>query len=134
MAARLLDREIAMPQKKILAVDDSRTALMMTTMALRGSPHLVITAMDGEEALAKAMADPPDLIVLDVVMPKLDGLETCRRLRRHPPTKDIPIIMLTTRGEKDNVTNGVDAGCTEYLTKPVNVTELMARVRAYLGE
>jgi DNA-binding response OmpR family regulator len=123
-----------MPQKKILAVDDSKTALMMTTMALRNTPHQVITAMDGEEALAKALADPPDLIVLDVVMPKLDGLETCRRLRSHQPTKDIPIILLTTRGEKVNVTNGIEAGCTEYLTKPVSVAELMARVRAYLGE
>ncbi len=123
-----------MPQKKILTVDDSRTALMMTTMALRATPYLVSTAMDGEEALAKAIADPPDLIVLDVVMPKLDGFETCRQLRSHQATKDIPIIMLTTRGESDNVKTGFDAGCTEYLTKPVNMTELLARVKAHLGE
>ncbi len=106
---------------------------MMTTMALRATPYLVTTAMDGEEAIAKAIADPPDLIVLDVVMPKLDGFETCRRLRSHQATKDIPIIMLTTRGESDHVKTGLDAGCTEYMTKPVNTTELVARVKAYLG-
>jgi DNA-binding response OmpR family regulator len=122
-----------MAQKKILTVDDSRTALMMTTMALKATPYAVTTASDGEEALAKALADPPDLIVMDVVMPKLDGFEACRQLRRHEATRAIPIILLTTRGESANVQVGFDAGCTEYLTKPVNVTELVARIKAHLG-
>ena len=120
-------------KKKILTVDDSKTALMMTTMALRSGPYEVTTAMDGEEAYAKAIADPPDLIVLDVIMPKLDGFETCRRLRGHAATKDVPIIMLTTRGEQVNVQTGVASGCTEYLTKPLNMSEFGAKVKAYLG-
>jgi DNA-binding response OmpR family regulator len=106
---------------------------MMTTMALKATPYAVTTASDGEEALAKALADPPDLIVMDVVMPKLDGFEACRQLRRHEATRAIPIILLTTRGESANVQVGFDAGCTEYLTKPVNVTELVARIKAHLG-
>ncbi len=120
--------------KKILMVDDSRTALMMTSMALKRLPYEVATAADGEEALAKAIADPPDLIVLDVLMPKLDGFETCRRLRAREATKDVPIIMLTTRGEGPNREIGFDSGCTEYLTKPLNMVDFLAKVRAHLGE
>ncbi len=123
-----------MGEKKILTVDDSKTALMMTTMALRSTRYQVATASDGEEAVAKALADPPDLIVLDVVMPKLDGFETCRRLRANPATKDVPIILLTTRGESDNIKTGFDAGCTEYLTKPLNAKEFLARIKALLGD
>lgn len=121
-------------KKKILTVDDSKTALMMTTMALQATRYQVTTAMDGEEAVAKALADPPDLIVLDVVMPKLDGFETCRRLRTHAATKDVPIIMLTTRGESENLKVGFECGCTEYLTKPLNTSEFLTKVRAHLGD
>jgi DNA-binding response OmpR family regulator len=121
-------------RKKILVADDSKTALMITNMALAKKPYDVATAGDGEEAIMKALADRPDLIVLDIVMPKLDGFETCRRLRSHASTKDVPIIMLTTRGEEENMAVGVESGCTEYLTKPLNVTEFLAKVRTHLGE
>jgi len=121
-------------RKKILVVDDSKTALMMTNMALSKKPYEVATAADGEEAVLKALADRPDLIVLDVVMPKLDGFETCRRLRSHELTKDVPIIMLTTRGESDNIKMGIESGCTEYLTKPLNIPEFLSRVKAHVGE
>ncbi|HVO11447.1 MAG TPA: response regulator [Vicinamibacteria bacterium] len=121
-------------KKKILMADDSRTALMMTSMALKTLPYEVQTALDGEEAVQKALADPPDLIVLDVVMPKLDGFETCRRLRENDATRAVPIIMLTTRGEGENRDNGFHAGCTEYLTKPLNMPEFLAKVRTHLAE
>ncbi len=121
-------------KKKILMADDSRTALMMTSMALKTLPYEVETALDGEEAVQKALADPPDLIVLDVVMPKLDGFETCRRLRENDATRAVPIIMLTTRGEGENRDNGFHAGCTEYLTKPLNMPEFLAKVRTHLAE
>jgi DNA-binding response OmpR family regulator len=123
-----------MPRKKILMADDSRTALMMTSMALKTLPYDVETAFDGEEAVAKALADPPDLIVLDVVMPKLDGFETCRRLREHEATRAVPIIMLTTRGEGANRDIGFHSGCTEYLTKPLNMPEFLAKVRTHLAD
>jgi len=121
-------------KKKILMADDSRTALMMTSMALKTLPYEVQTALDGEEAVQKALADPPDLIVLDVVMPKLDGFETCRRLRENDATRAVPIIMLTTRGEGENRDHGFHAGCTEYLTKPLNMPEFLAKVRTHLAE
>ncbi len=107
---------------------------MMTSMALKTLPYDVDTACDGEEAVAKALADPPDLIVLDVVMPKLDGFETCRRLREHEATRGVPIIMLTTRGEGENRDTGFHAGCTEYLTKPLNMPEFLAKVRTHLAD
>ncbi len=121
-------------KKKILMADDSRTALMMTSMALKTLPYEVETAFDGEEAVQKALADPPDLIVLDVVMPKLDGFETCRRLRQNDATRAVPIIMLTTRGEGENRDNGFHAGCTDYLTKPLNMPEFLAKVRTHLAD
>jgi DNA-binding response OmpR family regulator len=121
-------------KKRILVADDSKTALMITNMALAKKPYDVDTAGDGEEAITKALAERPDLIVLDIVMPKLDGFETCRRLRNHASTRDVPIIMLTTRGESENIQTGVQSGCTEYLTKPLNVPEFLAKVKAHLGE
>lgn len=120
-------------KKKILVADDSRTALMFTTMALSREPYQLVTAGDGEDAVSKALADPPDLIVLDVVMPRCDGFEACRRLRGNEATRGIPIIMLTTRGEEPNVQAGFDSGCTEYITKPINVAEFLAKVRTLLG-
>jgi DNA-binding response OmpR family regulator len=121
-------------RKKVLIADDSKTALMITNMALAKKPYDVATAADGEEAVSKALADRPDLILLDYFMPKLDGVEACKRLRSHDSMKDVPIIMLTTRGEQENIDAGVRSGCTEYLTKPLNVPELLAKMKAYLGD
>lgn len=118
-----------MERKRILIVDDSRTVQMMTTMLLTRGPYAVATAADGEEGVRKALADPPDLILMDVVMPKMDGFEACRRLRREAATQRVPIIMMTTRGEAGNVERGYASGCTDYITKPVDNVELLAKVR-----
>jgi DNA-binding response OmpR family regulator len=118
-----------MPRKKILIVDDSRTALMMTAMLLAKEPYDLITASAGEEGISKALAQQPDLILLDVVMPGLTGFDVCRRLRAEEATRTTPIVMLTTRGEQGNVETGFVAGCSEYLTKPVNAPELIAKIR-----
>ncbi len=120
---------VEMERKRILIVDDSKTVQMMTAMLLAREPYAVTTAFDGEEGVRKALADPPDLILLDVVMPKMDGFEACRRLRCDPATQTVPIIMMTTRGEPVNVEQGYAAGCTDYITKPVSNTELLAKVR-----
>ncbi len=117
-----------MERKRILIVDDSRTVQMMTAMLLARGPYAITTAVDGEDGVRKALADPPDLILLDVVMPKMDGFEACRRLRCEPSTHAVPIIMMTTRGEPANVEEGYAAGCTDYITKPVNNAELLAKV------
>jgi DNA-binding response OmpR family regulator len=107
---------------------------MVAMTALRALPCEIATAMDGEEALQKAFASPPDVVVLDVMMPKLDGFEVCRRLRASEATKHLPIIMLTTRGESENRETGRDCGATEYLTKPLNIAEFLGRLEAHLGE
>jgi DNA-binding response OmpR family regulator len=122
-----------MERKKILLVDDSNTILMMERMILTKGPYVLVTATNGEDAVAKAEAEKPDLILMDVVMPKMDGFEACRRIRTQSSTTSIPIIMVTTRGEEHNIENGYKAGCTDYVTKPIDGAELLSKLRAYLG-
>jgi DNA-binding response OmpR family regulator len=114
--------------------DDSGTILMMEKMLLAKEPYQLITARDGLEALEKARAERPDLILLDVVMPHLDGFETCRRLREDESTRATPVIMVTTRGEGPNLEQGYASGCNDYVTKPIDGVELLAKVRSYLGD
>lgn len=116
---------------KILLVDDSRTVLLMEQMILAGEPYTFELATNGEEALARATANPPDLVLLDVIMPGLDGFEVCRRLRAHASTRAVPIIMVTTRAEGENVEEGYESGCTDYVAKPIHPEELLAKVRNY---
>ena len=123
-----------MGQKKILLVDDSAVALMAAKMIVRRSgKYELLEAKDGEQAVAMAIAELPDLIVMDVVMPKMDGFEACRALREEESTKEIPIIMVTTRGEAENVETGYASGCNDYVTKPVNAMELMEKVESLIG-
>lgn len=123
-----------MKRKKILLVDDSNTVLMMERIILSNGPYDLITASNGEEAVRKATEDQPDLILLDVIMPKMGGFEACRLIRNGATTKSIPIIMVTTRGEAANVEAGFANGCTDYVTKPINSVELLAKVRSLLGD
>jgi len=123
-----------MPRKTILLVDDSSTILMMEKFILRNDPYDFVTASNGEEAVQKAVAEQPDLILLDVVMPRMGGFEACRLIRDHEATKHIPIIMVTTRGQATNIETGWGSGCTDYVTKPINAVELLAKVRSLLGE
>jgi len=123
-----------MPNKKILLVDDSKTSLFMESMILKNGHYDLVTAVDGREAVDKALAEKPDLIVMDVVMPHMTGFEACRELRRLEATRDIPIILVTTRGEGENVEAGFESGCNDYVTKPVDGLELLSKVRSQLGE
>ena len=123
-----------MRRKTILLVDDSSTILMMEKFILRNYPYELVTASDGEEAVRKAIAVIPDLILLDVVMPRMGGFEACKLIRDNELTKHIPIVMVTTRGEASNVENGWASGCTDYVTKPINATELLMKVRSLTGE
>ncbi len=123
-----------MARKKILLVDDSPTILMMEQMILSKGPYDLIVAQDGEDGVAKALAERPDLILMDVVMPRLDGFGAVERLRADPLTRDVPIIMITTRSEAQNVEAGFTSGCNDYITKPLNGLELMTKVQNYLGE
>ena len=123
-----------MNRKKILLVDDSSTILMMEKFILRNGPYEIVTATNGEEGVLKAAEHMPDLILLDVIMPKMGGFEACRLLRTTRATSEIPIIMVTTRGEAANVEAGWANGCTDYVTKPINAIELLAKVRNFLGD
>lgn len=116
-----------MLKRKVLLVDDSMTTLFMEEMILNGR-YQVVKATNGEDALEKARAERPDLILLDVIMPKMDGFAVCRALRAEEATRTTPIIMVTTRGEEENVERGFEAGCNDYVTKPINGLELLTKV------
>ena len=122
-----------MTRKKILLVDDSKTALFMEHMILKKESYDIVTAGDGAEGVAKAIAERPDLILMDMVMPRMTGLEAVRELRRQPSTQSIPVIMVTTRGEMENVESGFASGCNDYLTKPIDPVLLVAKIRDCLG-
>ena len=121
-------------KKKILLVDDAETILLMEKMFLSKGSYEFLTARDGEEAIELAQSERPDLILLDIVMPRLDGFEACVRLRESPATSGIPIIMVTTRGEGSNVEKGFKSGATDYVTKPIDGLELLSKVRSCLGD
>ncbi|HEY6844176.1 MAG TPA: response regulator [Thermoanaerobaculia bacterium] len=123
-----------MQRKRILLVDDSSTILMMEKLILANGPWELVTASNGEEAVQKAATLRPDLILLDVIMPKMGGFEACRAIRTRSDTNTIPIIMVTTRGEAANVEAGWASGCTDYVMKPINAVELLAKVRSLLEE
>ena len=122
-------------KKKVLLVDDSRTTLAMERMILSsGTDYDLLCANDGVEAVEKASAEVPDLILMDVVMPRMNGLEACRKLRQQESTCNLPIILVTTRGREQDVEAGFEHGCNDYLTKPIRPEELVTMVKAYLGD
>jgi CheY-like chemotaxis protein len=121
--------------KKILVVDDSKTALLMERSILEQSTaYKCVTARDGAEALVKAREEQPDLILMDVVMPRMNGFEACKKLREQAATRETPIILVTTRGEESYTEAGFQSGCNDYITKPINSMELLELLRSYLGE
>jgi DNA-binding response OmpR family regulator len=125
--------ECIVSKKKILLVDDSATSLFMERMVLKHEPYDLLTASDGQQGVERALAERPDLIVMDVVMPRMTGIEALRELRGKTETRRTPVILVTTRGEPANVEAGYESGCTDYLTKPFDPEELLAKVRACLG-
>jgi DNA-binding response OmpR family regulator len=120
-------------QPVILAADDDPDIRELVAFRLERSGYTVLQASDGEEALALALEHTPDLAVLDVMMPKMDGFEVVRRLRAEEATKRMPIIMLTARAQDSDVEEGFDAGADDYLRKPFSPQELRARVQSILG-
>ncbi|HEX8976129.1 MAG TPA: response regulator [Solirubrobacteraceae bacterium] len=118
---------------RIVVADDEVDVRELVAYRLSRSGYEVIEAQDGEQALRLALEDPPDLAVLDVMMPKLDGYELTRRLRAEPSTQRVPVILLTARAQEADVSQGFEAGADDYLRKPFNPDELLARVRAVLG-
>ena len=117
---------------RILVVDDTAANVHILQLRLAAQGYDVVTATDGEAALAAAREARPDLILLDVMMPKVDGLEVCRQLRADPTFPFTPIIMVTAKADPKDVVAGLEAGGDEYLTKPVDQTALVARVKSML--
>jgi CheY-like chemotaxis protein len=112
--------------KKILVVDDSLTSRLIHRMLItKRTGYEVVSAQNGKEALYMAVAERPDLILMDVMMPGVDGLEVCRRLRKGDQTAEIPIVLLTFRVGDESVQTGFESGCTAYLKKPVQEAELL---------
>lgn len=116
----------------ILAVDDVAENLEIIAMRLAAHGYAVSTARDGEEGLAKARAEKPDLVLLDIMMPKLDGIAVLKELKRDPTLGFIPVILLTAKADRSDVVEGLDAGADDYLTKPFDQAGLVARVRSML--
>jgi len=117
---------------RILVVDDNANNVEILRMRLVAHGYEVVTAADGEEGLAAVRDQLPDLILLDIMMPKLDGLEVCRRLRADPALPFVPIILVTAKADSKDVVAGLEAGGDEYLTKPVDHAALVARVKSML--
>jgi DNA-binding response OmpR family regulator len=116
----------------VLVADDEEDIRSLVAFRLRRAGYEVITAADGEEALLLATTRLPDLVVLDMMMPKATGLEVTRSMREHEATKDIPVILLTARAQEGDVISGFEAGADDYVKKPFSPQDLQARVQALL--
>ena len=118
---------------KILIIDDDVDTLRLVGLMLQRQGYQIIAAANGEQGLAKALEERPDIILLDVMMPDMDGYEVTRRLRKNPATKSTPILMFTAKTQLDDKVTGFEVGADDYLTKPTHPAELQAHVKALLG-
>jgi two-component system, OmpR family, alkaline phosphatase synthesis response regulator PhoP len=123
---------VAAIHKKILIVEDEQDIVQLVKLYLEKEGFRVITAMNGLEALKKVTDDKPDLIVLDLMLPEMDGLEVCKRVRSISDTAMLPIIMLTAKAEESDTIVGLELGADDYVTKPFSPKALVARVKALL--
>ena len=121
-----------MPKEKILVVDDEEDILELIRHNLAREGYQVICAATGEKAVEKARSEKPDLIVLDLMLPGIDGLQVARNLKDDAGTRSIPIIMLTAKGEEADIVTGLELGSDDYVTKPFSPRVLIARIRAVL--
>jgi two-component system phosphate regulon response regulator PhoB len=119
-------------QPYILVMEDEDALATLLQYNLEKEGYDVVVAADGEEGLVQIDERQPDLVLLDWMLPKVSGIEVCRRLRGRPETRNLPVIMLTARGEESDRVRGLDTGADDYLTKPFSMTELIARIRAVL--
>src|SRR5580698_4017373 len=127
MIAESKKRDIA------LVVDDSPETLRLLTDALDGAGMTVMVAMDGAAALRIVEQITPDIVLLDAIMPGMDGFETCRRLKRDAGLSNVPVIFMTGLAETEHIVRGLEAGGVDYVTKPIAIEEMLARIRVHLS-
>ena len=118
---------------KVLIVDDNAQNLELIQAYMESLPCEIIVAHDGVEAMARIESDHPDLVLLDVMMPKMSGFEVCQRVKANPATRETIIIMVTALHELGDMERAVESGCDDFVSKPVNKVELLTRVRGLLG-
>ena len=121
-----------MPNPRVLIAEDNPAGAELLEAYLADAPYEVRTATNGEEALKTAAAWKPDVVLLDVMMPRLSGFEVCRSIRSNPATRDIGVIMVTALDQHADIDRAVDVGTDDFLTKPIHKAELLLRVRALL--
>ena len=119
---------------RILVAEDERDIRELIGFTLRHDGHEVLSAANGEDALAIALREKPDLVLLDIRMPRLTGYEVCRRLRAEPSTQHIPVAFLSAKGQDSEIQAGMDAGATDYILKPFAPDQLVQRVTLLLGQ
>ncbi len=124
---------MAQNDKRILVADDDPVILRLIQVNLELEGYQVLTANNGEEALEQATAEKPDLVILDIMMPRLDGYQTCERLKAEDMTKDIPVVFLSAKAQQADIEKGKSYGVEEYLTKPFDPTELLEVVERLVG-
>jgi two-component system, OmpR family, alkaline phosphatase synthesis response regulator PhoP len=123
-----------MSKGKILVVDDEIYIVHILDFSLGMEGYEVITALDGEQALERLQVERPDLIVLDIMMPKLDGYEVCKAIKSNPDTRHIPVILLSAKGRNVDQKMGFDVGADDYITKPFSPRKLVERINQLLGQ
>jgi CheY-like chemotaxis protein len=117
---------------RILIVDDTETMRLYEHMLLSGQGYDLDMASDGAEAIEKIAQRKPDLVLLDIMMPRMNGIECCRKIKSSDETKDIKVVMVTTKSEYEKVKEAFAAGCDDYVTKPINRVELLAKMKELL--
>ncbi|MDP6636556.1 MAG: response regulator [Phycisphaerae bacterium] len=127
-----VDCDARIAESKILVVDDNEQNLELLVAYLETLECPVVTAVDGVDALDKVASEKPDLILLDIMMPRMSGFEVCRKIKSDPTTRDIPVIMVTALNELTDIERGVESGTDDFITKPVNRLELTTRVKSLL--
>jgi len=119
--------------KKILIADDRAEVVELVRVTLERGDYEIVDASNGKEALKRVRLEKPDLILLDVVMPKMDGFEVCRKLKKDPQTKEIPIIMLTAKAQEVEKEKGREVGASDYITKPFSPSALLTKIEEILA-
>ena len=119
--------------KRILIIDDSATSRMAQQVIVREAGYEISTAENAEKGIALARAERPDLVLLDVMMPGMDGFSACQALRAYPETRTLPIILVTSEREEGSVETGFASGCSDYVIKPIDRHELLAKIENFLS-